>query len=342
VATVGLVCGPTGGHLLPASLVGEAVRKRGETAVLFTNLKPSLQNLLDPDLPVTTVDVSPWANQSITGKLKSLTSIGIEYFRLRHRVRSLDALISFGGYTSVPLLLAARETSVPLYIQEQNRVLGQANRLFIKYAQLTFQGLPLNNEPSRGGVLTGNPVRAAGSPEDDWFDQSPLLVVIGGSQGSLNVSRHLADSAPLLLDNGWSIYYVKGSLGLDLSNHDWSQKKRFRQLEFNPELNNVLPSAQVIWSRAGAGSIAEIIKYQRPALLFPLKGSADNHQELNAHWLSRSGPASVVTNENKADSDQLFRRTKQLLTSDSEYTVPWNQDEPAQDSIARSVLARTQ
>jgi UDP-N-acetylglucosamine--N-acetylmuramyl-(pentapeptide) pyrophosphoryl-undecaprenol N-acetylglucosamine transferase len=342
VATVGLVCGPTGGHLVPASLVANSVQQKGEEAVLFTDLKPSFHNLVNSDLPVTSVNVSPWANQSIMGKLESLSSIGIEYFRLRHRVRALDAVISFGGYTAVPILLAARETSVPIYIQEQNRVLGRANQLFVKHAQQIFQGLPLNEKPTRDAKLTGNPVRTAGSPEEDWFDQSPLLVVVGGSQGSRNVSQYLAETAPLLLDQGWAIYYVRGDNGLDLTNKDWSNQHRFRQVKFNPELNNILPTAQVIWSRAGAGSVAEIIQYQRPALLFPLPGAADNHQSLNAHWLSQSGPASVVsTDANEVEPDKLIRRTEHLLEYNRNYEVPWNQDETAQDTIARTVLTRT-
>ncbi len=327
---------------MPASLVGRSLKERSANPVLFTSINQPFDGLVDRDLSVTTVEVRPWANQSVRGKFESLASIGWEYLRLRDRIRSLDALISFGGHSSVPIVVAAREFSIPIFLQEQNTLLGRANRLFVENAQYVFEGLPLEDEISTRSVLYGNPIRPQESSNDDWFSQEPLLVVVGGSQGSRNLSRTLARVAGDLLDAGWSIYYVQGVFGVDLMENEFADSKKFRQDEFNCQLNKVLPMVQGIWSRAGAGTLAEIAACNIPALLFPYEHAADHHQTANARWFRNIGPATIVKQAGSLSDEELLRETRRLSETEESYDVPWNRDLPAQHRIARRVLSYAQ
>lgn len=342
MTTVGLACGPTGGHILPAKLIAESLRTHSVSPILFTGDRPVTRKLLDGRLPLTTVDVKPWAGVGPLSKLRSIGSIGLEYLRLRHRFRELDGLISLGGHSALPCLIGAREQSIPTFVQEQNTVMGRANRLFLNQALEVFQGLPpvSGEEVPARGTLTGNPVRPAGTPPDDWFDRDPLLVVVGGSQGSRNLSRILGDTGGELLDRGWSIFHVRGGNGLDLTTRDWGGSGNFRQVEFSRDLNRILPAADCLWSRSGAGTLAEILQYDLPALLFPYPHAADDHQRKNAEWVRSVGPSVIMDEERRQHPSRLLELTDRLADETGGYRVPWDRTELPQDRIARSVVSR--
>lgn len=339
--SVGLACGPTGGHLLPAVLIGRALKNHGIRPKLFTTTGELPDTLIDEDTPLTDLTVKPWTGQSVISKFRSILSVGLEYFRLRNRFHKLDAVVSFGGYTAMPVMIAAREGSIPIFIQEQNTIMGRTNRLFEDYALTVFYGFPPHEksiDSDRTRVL-GNPVRPAETPDDQWFRHDPLLVVMGGSQGSREVSEYLIDCAPELLNTGWHIYYLKGNYGRDLSTRGWSNTGQFRQAIFDDNLQAVLPSANCLWSRAGAGTLAELIAYELPGILFPYKHSAENHQLRNAEWVSSVGPAEVF-DRNEDTVKDLVNRTRNFKNKSDCYSVPWKHDELPQKNIAEVIKRR--
>lgn len=338
MSSVGLVSGPTGGHLLPALLVSRELLSRGVDVSLYTSSSDVLDRFALPDLSVVEMSVYPWSGESLLGKLKSIVSVGREYFRLRNRIRSHQALISFGGYPAVSGLLVAWEAGMDVYFQEQNRILGRTHGLFSGIERMTFFGFPPKQQDSVDKFrVTGNPVRPPGNRDDSWFETDSLLVVFGGSQGSREVSTRLLKAGKGLLESGWSIYYVTGDFGRDLTAEDWSDSERFRQVEFDRDLHEVLPLARCVWSRAGAGTLSELITYDVPGLVFPYPHSTDDHQRANALWVSERGPVDVVESESDLSADQLVERTEALGTSDRGYTVPWDRDRLPQEIIAGMV-----
>ncbi|MFB6345831.1 MAG: glycosyltransferase [bacterium] len=340
MVSVGLICGPTGGHIIPAYLVGRELRNQGADTVLYTVDSEALNLLPDTDLSVEELDVKPWSGRSTLGKLQALLSMASEYLHLRTEIADHDVLISFGGYPAVPGLLAAWEKDVTVYFQEQNRVMGRTHRLFQNLSTKTFHGFPPRegyDDPTR--VLAGNPVREPGSPNEEWFENSPLLVVVGGSQGSREVSEHLQTSGKQLIEEGWSIYYVTGKFGRDLSGEPWAGTDSFRQVEYDHNLQDVLSRADCVWSRAGAGTLSELISYRTPALVFPFGSSTDNHQRANANWVSARGPVDVVDTNNDPSGEELLRRTESLRQVEEAYSVPWDNKTPPAERIAREILS---
>lgn len=293
---------------------------------------------MDDRIPVTRLTVTPWSGSSIVGKMKSGLSIFVEYLRLRQRIRSLDALISLGGYPAFPLLLGARELSVPIFIQEQNRIMGRTNRFFKNYALDVFYGLPPLDGNFPSSNVLGNPVRPPESPKDNWFHREPILVVLGGSQGARELSEVLSKTAEHLLERGWAIYYLKGQFGLDLDERDWASLESFRQVGFNPNLQSVLPAADVVWCRAGASTLSELIQYQLPAVLFPYEYASDRHQLHNARWMTRQGPSVIHGESNDESAGELLTITERLNRTTGNYSVPWETTEYAQERIAEAVM----
>lgn len=334
--TIGLTAGPTGGHLVPAALVGRKLREIGCETVLLSTASSDHFLLEDYQGRFERLDVAPWAGRGPAGRLVSGGSVLRELIRLRNRVGTWDALVSFGGYSVVPVLLAAWEQGVQSFLQEQNRQVGRAHRLFYAYARKIFYGFPpLEEDRDPHHPVLGNPVREVVVPEDRWFHDGPLLLVIGGSQGSRPLSRVLASSVPALLEAGWRVYYVRGQFGLELSSR-FADRKEFREVGVEPEVPGVMDAANGVWSRAGAGTLSEVLRTGTPALLFPFPDAADDHQRINARWVAKRGPARVVSTSHT--SEQLVRLSETLEAATGGYRVPWSWDPSPQQQIAEAVL----
>ncbi len=330
-----LGCGPTGGHLIPALLVGREIENRGHRAVLFSSASPDNQLLKKSEISYQTVDMEGWQG-GVFKRFRVLAKTLLEVFRLRKPLAEFDAVVVFGGYSTVPLFLAAVSRRIPVFVQEQNRVLGRASRLAGHFAEWCFYGLPprrvyFENKAS----LVGNPVRRCRPVDEGWFADNRLLMVIGGSQGARSLSRELEKSVPDLLEEDWHIYYIRGHFGRDLSQFETEEK--FRQVDFELDLPRYLAAADCVWARSGAGTITEIIHYNIPALLFPYREAADNHQYLNAKWLAARGPARLVKSE--ITSRQLVEQTEQLARRDDKYSVPWSDELPAEKMIVDKITA---
>ncbi|MFB6355962.1 MAG: UDP-N-acetylglucosamine--N-acetylmuramyl-(pentapeptide) pyrophosphoryl-undecaprenol N-acetylglucosamine transferase [bacterium] len=331
MASIGITCGPTGGHLIPGLLLSNKFRELGHNVTLYSTCRPSYNLLKGFDGNYRRVNVSPWAGQSLPGKVTSLAEISEQIPVLMGEVRDMDAVVGFGGYSSIPLLVSAWLADTPIFIQEQNRVVGRGNRLFKTFAVQWYFGFPpVDVNYKSYGLLTGNPIRRMDSINDSWFEESPVLMVMGGSQGARSLSRALRDHLDQLRNIGWKVFYVKGKFGLDIKQGKYENLDFVRQVEFTRELPAYLQVADCVWSRAGAGSLHEIMYYDVPAVFFPLQSSADNHQVYNARWVS--GPAVI-------EGSSLIKQTTELASSEKRvYQVPWDKTRRPETTIARDVL----
>ncbi len=302
--------------------------------MLFSSANPENQLLTESEIDYQTVDMEGWQGGGLK-RLRVLAKTFREIFHFREPLAEFDAMVVFGGYSTVPLFLAAFTRRLPVFVQEQNRILGRASWLAGHLAKWCFYGLPprkryFENKSS----LVGNPVRRCRPRDDSWFADNKLLVVIGGSQGARGLSRQLEKTALELLKNNWNIYYIRGKFGCDL---DYlTTEPGFRQVQFDLELPRAIASADCIWSRSGAGTLTEIIHYNVPALLFPYREAADNHQHLNAQWLASRGPARLYTSEMSAP--QLTEQTARLARKEENYSVPWPEEKSAEEVIIDKIM----
>jgi len=236
-------------------------------------------------------------------------------------------VIGFGGYPSIPTMLAARYLGLPTAIHEQNAVLGRANRLLAPQALLIATGFPttagLRPADRRRAVHTGNPVRPAilDRAETGYNPLGPdgpiELLIVGGSQGA-HILGEIVPPALAALPIGLR-RRLRISQQVRPEDRD-AVAEIYRQNGMEAELDNFfddmptrLSRAQLAICRAGASTVAELAVLGRPAILIPYPHATDDHQTANARALAEAGGGWLVS-QASLSQDALARRVETLLT----------------------------
>jgi len=231
-------------------------------------------------------------------------------------VFSPDIIFSKGGYGSLPIILAAWLLQAPIFLHESDVVPGLANRIAGKFAVEIFISFPIEETeyfPAQKMLSVGNPIRNEifkGTKEDaqrifTLTGEKPVLFIMGGSQGAQKINDKILSVLPEML-NEFEIIHQTGKENfrqvLDESNVILNQNaKRYYHPAPFLEINHLacaFKAADLILSRAGSGSIFEIMAMAKPSILVPLAGSAQDHQVKNAYAVSQKGAAIVIEEPN--------------------------------------------
>ncbi|MBB1091383.1 undecaprenyldiphospho-muramoylpentapeptide beta-N-acetylglucosaminyltransferase [Rhodopseudomonas palustris] len=302
-----LAAGGTGGHLFPAEALGVVLMKRGLRVRLVTDSRAMrYSGLFSADM----IDVvpsetlrgrTPWALARTGVMLGAGTALAIG---LMMRLRPA-AVIGFGGYPTLPPLFAARALRIPTLIHDANAVMGRANRLLSRRVSAIATSLPgvLDRDPELAAktTTTGTPMRpailaAAAVPFAPLDAEGPLrLLVVGGSQGA----RVMADIVPGALDKLDPALLRRLALTQQVRDEDMSRVRAvYDRLKiacelapFFSDLPARLAASQLVVSRSGAGTVAELGAIGRPSILVPLPGALDQDQFANAGVLADAGGA---------------------------------------------------
>ncbi|MGK5533171.1 UDP-N-acetylglucosamine--N-acetylmuramyl-(pentapeptide) pyrophosphoryl-undecaprenol N-acetylglucosamine transferase [Streptomyces sp. URMC 129] len=246
-----------------------------------------------------------------------------------------DVVLSTGGYVAVPIGLAAKSRRRPLIIHEQTVRLGLANRTLARAATRVAVSSPstlalLPDSARKNAVVTGNPVRPevlTGQPDKavaalalTGFDRRlPTVYITGGAQGSVQINTLVRAILPWLLSQA-NVIHQCGATSIEEARQHAAQlpaelRDHYHVTDFvGPELPDVLALADLVISRSGAGTIAELTALGKPAVFIPLATSAGNEQEHNALHLQSEGAASALTGDN-ATPEGLRQAVGPLLAS---------------------------
>ena len=220
-----------------------------------------------------------------------------------------DVVFSKGGFVSVPVVLAAKHYKVPTIIHESDMTPGLANKLCIPSAKKVCCNFPetLPYLPADKAVLTGSPIRAeilhgdrlAGLKYTGLTPDKPIILIIGGSLGSVKVNTAVRSILPRLLQQ-FQIIHICGKGNLDES---LIGTEGYVQYEYvDAPLKHLFAAADVVISRAGANSICELLALRKPNLLIPLSAAASRgDQILNADSFARQGFSKVLKEEDLSD-----------------------------------------
>jgi UDP-N-acetylglucosamine--N-acetylmuramyl-(pentapeptide) pyrophosphoryl-undecaprenol N-acetylglucosamine transferase len=235
----------------------------------------------------------------------------------RYRPR---VVVGFGGYASLPCVVAARVLRVPAVVHEQDAVPGLANRIGVRLGARAAVSLPGTALP--GATLTGNPVRAAVAQLVRRPACAPaLLAVYGGAQGARTINR-----AALGCYEHWrarsdlAVHHVCGPRNLDECRAELQARRRpgdalaYELLGYDEHIEELLARATLAVCRAGAGTVAELTTTGLPAVLVPLPGAPGDHQARNAQTLERAG-AAVVLADAECEPARLDSVVSELLAS---------------------------
>ena len=323
-----LAAGGTGGHVFPAEALASELMDRGYRLGLVTDKRGKAYGGALGALETYHILAGGIAGKSIPARIKSVMELGIGTWQAWRLLKDLrpDAVVGFGGYASVPTMMAATFTSIPTVIHEQNALLGRANRLLagrVKAIATSFadtRGLPLGADQKI--TLTGMPVRApiaakADTPYPVSEGDAPLCVlVLGGSQGATVLSEVVPAALGKLPDE------IKSRLDVtqQCREEDMSMVKaaygkigiRAHLATFIDDVPERMAKSHVVISRAGASTVAEALAVGRPSVLVPYPFAADDHQNYNAQAVDAAG-AGWIMPQDAFTADNLALRLDSLL-----------------------------
>src|ERR1700720_3116557 len=302
-----LAAGGTGGHLFPPEALGVELMRRGLRVRLATDSRAlRYRGLFSKDMvdvvPSETVrSRTPWSLARTGIMLATGTAVA---FNLMRRLKPA-AVVGFGGYPTVPPLIAARLFGIPGIIHDANAVLGRANRFLSSRVSAIATSLPgaLDRDPALASKTTtvGTPMRPAilAAAAVKFVTPEPTgplrLLVVGGSQGA----RVMADIVPGAIERLEPALWNRLVLTQQVREEDMARVRAvYDRLKINAELAPFfsdlparLASSHLIISRSGAGTVAELGAIGRPSILVPLPGSIDQDQFANAGVLAQADGA---------------------------------------------------
>ncbi|MCC5984980.1 MAG: UDP-N-acetylglucosamine--N-acetylmuramyl-(pentapeptide) pyrophosphoryl-undecaprenol N-acetylglucosamine transferase [Rhodobacteraceae bacterium] len=302
-----IAAGGTGGHMFPAQALAEVMLARGWRVKLSTDARGArYAGGFPAEVAVEEVSSATFARGGLAARLMvPLRVMGGVLAAAGRMLRDRPAVVvGFGGYPSIPALGAAWALRRPRVIHEQNGVLGQVNRIFSRRVHRVACGTwPTDLPPGVDGVHIGNPVRAAvleraGAGYIAPGDYPMDLLVIGGSQGA----RILSDIVPEAVAALPEPVRARLSVAQQARPEDIDRVVaaydtagiRAEVAPFFADIPRRLSEAQLVISRAGASSVADIAVIGRPAILIPYAAATGNHQAANARMLYEAGAAVVI------------------------------------------------
>ena len=308
-------CGGTGGHLSPGIALAEGLASRGHTATLLISQKRVDARLIEkyPDLRFVPIPGAPFARDP-AGFVKFVVSQTRGFFVSMKLVRTLRpaGIVGFGGFTTAAIIVAARLRGVPVALHEANRVPGRAIRSLARFARRVYLPPGINLPGVKNTVVrhAGLPVRReiARLPREEACRQLGLdpakkvLAIFGGSQGATVLNDWARRELPHLAAEGVQLYCVTG-LGkgaAEVQTLTANDRTRVTAV-FTPFCDQVaalLSASDLVIGRAGAGSIAELIRCETPAIVLPYPHAADDHQRANAEWFRQQGGGLVIEQTN--------------------------------------------
>jgi UDP-N-acetylglucosamine--N-acetylmuramyl-(pentapeptide) pyrophosphoryl-undecaprenol N-acetylglucosamine transferase len=302
-----LSAGGTGGHLFPAQALAGELTRRGRKIVVMTDARFANYATSFPGARIETVSSAPL--NSLTAPFKILAGV-IEALTKLLRLKP-DAVIGFGGYPSVPVMLAATLARRPTAIIEQNAVVGRANRLVMNQVRRVAAAFPIARFAPRDKtkiVLTGNPLRPEvialwGAPYNPPVLGGVLnLLVFGGSQGARALSEVVPAAVtrlPQALKTRLRIVQQCRPEDIESVRAIYANADIRAELKpFFQDLPRRMADAHLVIGRSGAGTVAELMAIGRPAILVPLPHALDDNQTPNAEILSRAGAGWTVAQQN--------------------------------------------
>lgn len=326
-----LAAGGTGGHVFPAEALAAELIGRGAKLMLFTDRRGDVYGGTLGALESRTIRAGGLAGKGLVARARSLADLAFGALQARRLLKTLAprAVVGFGGYASVPTVLAATASGIRTVVHEQNAVLGRANRMLAgRVDRIATSFGHVAAVPPRASakvVRTGMPVRpafAALAGEEyvpPAADGEIRLLVLGGSQGARIFGEVVPAAVARLgaaLRRRLVISQQCRAEGLAAADAAYRQLQVTVDLApFFDDVPQRLAAAHLVLARAGASTVAELTTVGRPGVLIPYPFAIDDHQSANARALAATGAAWVLPQQ-AFDAESLAGRLGELLAGD--------------------------
>jgi len=339
--------GGTGGHTSPAQAFIEELRVRDPRLLLqWVGRNGSIEERVAKNLnvPFRNLWVEGWPRKTSPRIPWALFKMGLACLRSAMYLRKFqpDVVLGVGGYVSLPLMLTAQRMGIRTILHEQNKRMGMANRVLAPQATrvfLSYKGTegPL---PENRSIVVGNPVRSGflNPPTREEAcsalgldPNTPIVLVVGGSQGAQSINNAIEAMLPLLKSDELQIIWMTGKGGLDQAKQAAEKANcKIKVYGFIDDMVTTTAAADIVIGRAGASSTAELAMLGKPAILIPYPHATDNHQEENARAIADAG-AAVLLLDAECTGERLLTELRSIVQ---------NGGRLADMSVAATALAR--
>ncbi len=326
-----IAAGGTGGHIYPGIAVAKEILRRNEKSeIRFVGTERGLEARIVPEngFEVSYIESKGLKSVGVVGKLKGLALLPKSFLQARKILKSFkpDVVIGAGGYVTGPVLLMASFLKIPTLAMDSNALPGFTNRQlarFVTKAALTFdEALPYFGKK---GIVTGNPVRR------EFFDIQPKprgdklnILLFGGSQGARAINLAMIDALKHLKDekDKLSITHQTGKPDFETVKKGYAENgwNKANVREYISDMVAEFEKTDLIISRAGATTCAEVAAAGKVAIMIPLPTAADDHQRKNAEALENNGAAKMILQKDLS-GESLANSIKDFLNSPEKITA---------------------
>jgi UDP-N-acetylglucosamine--N-acetylmuramyl-(pentapeptide) pyrophosphoryl-undecaprenol N-acetylglucosamine transferase len=307
--------GGTGGHAIPALCVADSLSERG-AVVEFVGAETGIEKDLVPraGYPLHSLPL-----RSLSGGPVARATAGLLFLKALARCRTLmqklrpAAVLGVGGYASAPAVAAAGTLGIPTFLHEQNSVPGRVNRLASRFTTGTLVTFPAAANHLRDAAWVGMPTReelfrASREEALRHLDlEPPVVLIFGGSGGALKIN--LAAAEAFRGSTPYTVVQISGRRDFESLHTD---NPRHVILEYVDDIWRYLAAAEVVVSRAGAGSLFDTAAVGRAAILVPFPYATGDHQLHNARFFTEKGAGELLP-DSEVDAATLRERVERLL-----------------------------
>lgn len=332
-------CGGTAGHINPGLALARMFQQRDGAEVLFVGARGGMEEQLVPreGFPIRTVDISSFYRSANWNAIRHNAATAVNLVRSRGQAKAIlkefqpDLVVGTGGYASYPVVRSAAKRGIPTAVHESNAYPGLTTKTLAKLVDVVMVGFAESKshypDPSKV-VVTGTPVRG------DFFDNTrtqarallgiqddlPLVLTTWGSLGAQKMNRYMVDFVEREITEGQPFHHIYGVGTRYMEEVTEELRRRGIRLRDYPRVDMreyiydmpvCMAAADLVLSRAGASTIAEISEIAKPSILVPSPNVTANHQEKNARVLSDQG-AAVLMLEQQCDGNKLYEQVMSM------------------------------
>ena len=321
--------GGSGGHIYPAlAIINKIKKEEPNSEFLYIGTHNRMEKDIIPkhNIPFKSIEIYGFNRKHLLKNFKTLRCL----IRAKRECKKIikefnpDIVIGVGGYVTVPVISAAHSLGIKTFIHEQNSVAGKANLSIARKVDLigiSFKS-SINDFPKNKVVYTGNPcgddaltVKAAKKSEFGLDDNKKLVLFVMGSQGAGTINNYLTSIMKDFENKDYSCLFVTGA-----NYYDEVSKNKFpsnvKAVPYIENMTRIMKNTDLIFTRAGASTLSEIIALNIPSILIPSPYVPNNHQYKNAIDFVKND-ASVIIEEKDLKDNKLVNTIDELITDNN-------------------------
>ncbi|NPA68433.1 MAG: undecaprenyldiphospho-muramoylpentapeptide beta-N-acetylglucosaminyltransferase [Chlorobi bacterium] len=330
--------GGTGGHLFPAIAVAQALKRLdNRTEILFVGAKGKIEEKKVPEagFDIELLNIRGFGRKLSFENIKNIARLIGSLFKANRILRKFkpDVVAGFGGYASGPLAFIAALKGIPVLIQEQNSYPGITNRILAKKASkiCTAYNEVKKYFPEDKIILTGNPVRKKIIDTDaeknevlSFFNLEPdkkVILSLGGSGGAKSINDGIKSELKKIAESDVFLIWQTGKnyFSESLEEVKKTGAENIKVYDFISRMDLAYKAADLVISRAGAGTVSELAILEKPVILVPSPNVAEDHQTKNARALVEKN-AAILINDNQT-KDKLVNTALNLVNNPQQLKI---------------------